>query len=212
MHHASVGYASACARTVGTLTAATHLVLERTYLSGTVPPQLGQPADLTLLALEFNRLSGTLPLQLGGACDRAASYALGPLTSSPLQDPDTDLLLPRSDTTDGPRGLQHADTPPALRRTAATLRFRGNWALTTGGRTGLPVDLPDLSSHDMCAYARGTHDVVVGAAGHGWPHAGEGTPQTLDGTMFRDPSPRGDAPRASDWEDPHVDRRITWGP
>ena len=42
----------------------------------------------------------------------------------------------------------------------------------TGGRgnTGVPPDLPDLTSHDLCAYARGPHRVTIGAKGPGWPH------------------------------------------
>ena len=85
----------------------------------------------------------------------------------------------------------------------------GNWALSTGARGGLPVDLPDLSSHDLCAYARGTHTVTVGAQGGGWPY-GTGGQRELDGTVFRSPSPRAETPRPNEWIDPPVDRRVTW--
>lgn len=43
---------------VGSLTAVTHVIIERTSLSGSLPPHLGNLTDLATLALEFNRISG----------------------------------------------------------------------------------------------------------------------------------------------------------
>ena len=191
---------------LGSLKMATHLLLDRGAISGTIPTQLGRPADLLILSLEFNQLSGTIPLELGGNCSRANSFELGPLTREPFPVPDTDLRIERSDPNDGPRGLQHPSTPPEARRTAALLRMRGNWDLRVGERDGLPVDLPDLSSHDLCAYAQGPLEVRVN---EGWPTSAEaGFTATLDGTMFRSPSPRAVPPDAESvpWEDPYIDR------
>ena len=89
--------------------------------------------------------------------------------------------------------------------TAALIRLRGNWALSDGGRIGLPVDLVDLSSHDLCAWARGPHEVRVGLAEFGWP-PGTGATRSLEGSMFRSPSPRGVTPNGSSPIRPHIDR------
>ena len=56
---------------------------------------------------------------------------------------------------------------------SAMALFNGSWPgpvlrFSAGDRVGLPVDLVDLSSHDLCAYAQGPHQVVVGARGAGW--------------------------------------------
>ena len=143
-------------------------------------------------------------------------YELGAVSLDPTLLPDTDLLLPQSDPHDGPRGLQHRDTPVEARRTWASLRFRGNWGMLTGGRgnTGVPPDLPDLTSHDLCAYARGPHRVTIGAKGPGWPHGedGQGVERTIDGSMFREPSMRGVPPEESEWGEVAPDRSVTWGP
>ena len=58
-------------------------------------------------------------------------------------------------------GLQHSSVPPAERRTSAAMRFRGNWRLTTNGLAAtVPVDIGDLSSHDVCAFAAGPATVA----------------------------------------------------
>ena len=152
------------------------------------------------------------------ACKAGNALLLALLASAqpPPPPPDTDLLLPQSDPHDGPRGLQHRDTPVEARRTWASLRFRGNWGMLTGGRgnTGVPPDLPDLTSHDLCAYARGPHRVTIGAKGPGWPHGedGQGVERTIDGSMFREPSMRGVPPEESEWGEVAPDRSVTWGP
>ena len=74
---------------------------------------------------------------------------------------------------------QHPDLPPHKRRTYATLRFRGNYALES--HDGLAVDLRDLTSHDLCAYAAGTHQVVSEFTGE---------TSMLEGFVARQPSLR----------------------
>ena len=167
---------------LGSLTALQNVLIEQTRLSGTIPSQLGRCADLTNLILEFNRLSGTIPLDLGGNCTQAFDYAIKPREPDVVDN--TDLLLPRSDPTDGPRGVQNPLAPPHRRNTAANLRFRGNPAIKPNGPNSFGVDLIDLTSHDLCAYAQGPIDVVVGATG-AHPFA-----DTMSGSVFRKPSRR----------------------
>ena len=83
---------------------------------------------------------------------------------------------------------------------AAALRFRGNPRLTPAGPNSFAVDLRDLSSADLCAYAAGPTQVFVATNGK----VG-GTPMTVAGSVFREPSPRG-VPVAAVAEDA-ADRR-----
>jgi len=182
---------------LGLLASLQHLLIDRASLHGTLPTQLGRCADLATLSLEHNSLSGSIPLELGGNCSRAFDFALE-TTLRPV--PGTDLLDRLSSSTDGPRSLQHPLLPPPLRRTAASLRLRGNPALATAGlgvgATTL-VDIADLSSHDLCAYARGlaifeyspSPDWLQTQAAEGGA-AVETRTATLAGTIFRSPSYR----------------------
>lgn len=111
----------------------------------------------------------------------ASDYSLGPSAHSHRDVAGSDLVEAVSDPTDGPRSLQHPWLPAHQRRTAATLRFRGNLLTTTNLAATVPVDLGDLSSHDLCAFAIGPAEVRVAATGDTY---------TLDGTIFRQPSPR----------------------
>ena len=69
-----------------------------------------------------------------------------------------------------------------LRTTFATLRFRGNPAMTTNDLAAtLPTDIRDLTSHDLCALAAGPVSVEVGRSG---------TQTTLGGGLLEAPSLR----------------------
>lgn len=165
---------------LGALSHLQHLRIERGSLAGTLPTQLGLCADLTTLSLEFNMISGSIPLELGGDCSRAFSYEL---QGTSRLTPGTDRVEDVSSNTDGPRGLHHPYLRPQLRSTAATLRFRGNLLTTNELAATVPVDIRDLTSHDVCAYARGAVSYAVSYA--------EGSDTVvLPGTIFRSPSPR----------------------
>ena len=125
---------------------------------------------------------------MGGNCSKAFEFDLGPRSLEREPVVNTDLTRPRSDPNDGPRGLQHPSVPPHQRRTAAALRFRGNPGLVPTSANGFAVDLRDLSSHDLCAYAAGPVEVMVGTGGE---TDAPGVAQTLEGSIFRSPSPRG---------------------
>ena len=135
------------------------------------------------LSLEFNSLSGTIPLALGGNCSASHDHALrGARHGPPVAGTSATVFEPRSDPSDGPRGYVHPWVAPEARVTHAALRFRGNPGLTTTDpSSGVPADLADLSSADLCAYARGPLEVAVGP---------EGQTAALPGSLFRDPAPR----------------------
>ena len=160
-------------------------------LAGTIPSELGRCADLASLSLEFNELSGSIPLALGGNCTAAFDYALAtPHPHSEVPHPLTDWQEARSDSTDGPRGHHHPALPSEQRRTSALIRLRGNDGLSVDATT-LPVDLVDLSSHDLCAYARGPIQVQLGAEvehAHGGHLSFEA--REIAGSVFRSPSAR----------------------
>lgn len=87
-----------------------------------------------------------------------------------------------SSADDGPRAFQHPDVAARLRTTFATLRFRGNPAMTTNDLAAtLPTDIRDLTSHDLCALAAGPVSVEVGRSG---------TQTTLGGGLLEAPSLR----------------------
>jgi len=125
-------------------------------------------------------LSGTIPLALGGDCSRAFDYELH--TTMRLI-PETGQYRMQSAHTDGPRSLQHPLLPAHLRRTAASLHFRGNPRMVPTDNA-VPVDIADLSSHDLCAVAAGP--ATVEAA----PGSGDKAVTLEQGTMFRSPSYR----------------------
>ena len=98
------------------------------------------------------------------------SYELGPEAVSTRTNPDTLVEEPVSDPTDGPRGPQWPGSLPEERNTAASLNFRGN-ELTASPEGelvpfGVPVDLSDLTSNDLCRYASGPVLVTVGPPGN----------------------------------------------
>ena len=145
--------------------------------------------------------AGTLPLELGGDCAKADAYELGPLAHAPRYRPgsndnrypthELETGFAASDPHDGPRGPQHPELPATLRRTAAALRVRGNYALTAA--PWLAVDIADLSSHDLCAYARGPAQIKVGYSG---------AVRQIEGTIFRWPSARPAAPSSAAVSEP----------
>mgnify|MGYP002631362815 CR=1 FL=1 len=170
---------------LGALPRLQHLLADKTALSGFIPSELGRCGDLAMVSLEFNQLSGTIPLQLGGNCSRARDYILGPLVGSrPMLD--THLTEPVSDPTDGPRSHQHTDTRPHERRTSASLHFRGNHLSVS--EQSVPVDLPDLSSNDVCAFGAGQVEVSVGPIGE------TRTTAWIQGNLLDPPSARSDRP------------------
>ena len=169
------------------------LSLEFNRLSGSLPLELGgdcqshtRCAQIPARAVSGAPIKRLPRVGAAGDCSRASSYAYGPDGGYREPIPGTDLLEPTSDLSDGPRALHHHSLPAHLRRTAAVLRFRGNPGLSVSWPSlaaTVPVDLGDLSSHDLCAYAAGPVQLAVAASGQR---------RELPGTIFRHPSPRAD--------------------
>ena len=160
----------------------------------------------TCAQVEFNRLSGTIPLELAGRCsaahayghsyDHAEGHSYGHSHAGALgSGADTDWEVLVSDPTDGPRSLHHPLLPAHQRRTSALLRLRGNPGLVTD-ISGVPVDIADLSTHDLCAFAAGPTLVQLGADSPADSPADSQQTREIRGTIFRSPSARAEGAAA----------------
>lgn len=127
----------------------TQLVLDNNNLTGTLPPQLGDLAELERLVLDGNQFTGTVPPELGN---------LGKLTILNLRDNSLTGSIPPElgalaslDTLDLFNNDLSGTIPPALGDLSSVLRFTVGWNELSGP---IPAELGRLDNAEYINFSR----------------------------------------------------------